>query len=103
MARVTVEDCVDKVPNRFKLVLLAAHRARALASGAHMTVDADVRPYALHRYSAPNGSATSGTPSSRSLGSGRKRRYSRPTKPTVEVGHAAVAVLRNRSQRKPWH
>ena len=58
MARVTVEDCVDKVPNRFELVLLAAHRARALASGAHMTVDADVRPYALHRYSAPNGSAT---------------------------------------------
>lgn len=33
MARVTVEDCVDKVPNRFELVMLAAHRARALASG----------------------------------------------------------------------
>src|SRR5215831_19461602 len=41
MARVTVEDCVDKVPNRFELVLLAAHRARALASGAHMTVDGE--------------------------------------------------------------
>jgi DNA-directed RNA polymerase subunit omega len=41
MARVTVEDCVDKVPNRFELVLLAAHRARALASGAHMTVDVE--------------------------------------------------------------
>jgi len=41
MARVTVEDCVDKVPNRFELVLLAAHRARALANGAHMTVDAE--------------------------------------------------------------
>jgi DNA-directed RNA polymerase subunit omega len=41
MARVTVEDCVDKVPNRFELVLLAAHRARSLASGAHMTVDAE--------------------------------------------------------------
>ena len=41
MARVTVEDCVDKVPNRFELVLFAAHRARALASGAHMTVDAE--------------------------------------------------------------
>jgi DNA-directed RNA polymerase subunit omega len=39
MARVTVEDCVDKVPNRFELVLLAAHRARALANGARMTVD----------------------------------------------------------------
>ena len=41
MARVTVEDCVDKVQNKFELVLLAAHRARALASGAHMTVDAE--------------------------------------------------------------
>jgi DNA-directed RNA polymerase subunit omega len=39
MARVTVEDCVDKVPNRFELVLVAAHRARALASGSAMTVD----------------------------------------------------------------
>lgn len=39
MARVTVEDCVDKVPNRFELVLLAAHRARAIANGASMTVD----------------------------------------------------------------
>lgn len=41
MARVTVEDCVDKVPNRFDLVLLAAHRARELASGAPLTVDRD--------------------------------------------------------------
>jgi DNA-directed RNA polymerase subunit omega len=39
MARVTVEDCIDKVPNRFELVLLAAHRARSLASGTHITVD----------------------------------------------------------------
>ena len=38
MARVTVEDCVDKVPNRFELVLLAAHRARSIASGSPMTV-----------------------------------------------------------------
>lgn len=38
MARVTVEDCVDKVTNRFELVLLAAHRARAIASGSPMTV-----------------------------------------------------------------
>ena len=38
MARVTVEDCVDKVSNRFELILLAAHRARALANGAEMTV-----------------------------------------------------------------
>ncbi|MEZ5773430.1 MAG: DNA-directed RNA polymerase subunit omega [Hyphomicrobiaceae bacterium] len=41
MARVTVEDCIDKVPNRFELVLLAAHRARALATGAQITVERD--------------------------------------------------------------
>ncbi len=41
MARVTVEDCVDKVPNRFELVLLAAHRARALADGSQITIDAE--------------------------------------------------------------
>ena len=41
MARVTVEDCVDKVPNRFELVLLAAHRAREITSGATPTVDRD--------------------------------------------------------------
>ena len=41
MARVTVEDCVDKVPNRFELVMLAAHRAREISSGAPVTVDRD--------------------------------------------------------------
>jgi len=41
MARVTVEDCVDKVPNRFELVMLAAHRAREVAEGAALTVDRD--------------------------------------------------------------
>ncbi len=41
MARVTVEDCVDKVPNRFDLVMLAAHRAREIASGAPVTVERD--------------------------------------------------------------
>lgn len=41
MARVTVEDCVDKVPNRFELVMLAAHRARTIATGAPLTVDRD--------------------------------------------------------------
>jgi DNA-directed RNA polymerase subunit omega len=41
MARVTTEDCVDKVPNRFDLVLLAAHRAREISSGAALTVDRD--------------------------------------------------------------
>lgn len=41
MARVTVEDCVDKVPNRFELVMLAAHRAREIAAGSAITVDRD--------------------------------------------------------------
>lgn len=41
MARVTVEDCVVLVPNRFELVMLAAHRARALASGAELKVERD--------------------------------------------------------------
>lgn len=41
MARVTVEDCVDKVPNRFELVMLAAHRAREIAEGAALTIDRD--------------------------------------------------------------
>jgi DNA-directed RNA polymerase subunit omega len=41
MARVTVEDCVDKVENRFELVLLAAHRARAISGGSAVTVDPD--------------------------------------------------------------
>ncbi|WP_127901912.1 DNA-directed RNA polymerase subunit omega [Solirhodobacter olei] len=41
MARVTVEDCVDKVPNRFELVMLASHRAREIQSGSPVTVDRD--------------------------------------------------------------
>ena len=41
MARVTVEDCVEKVPNRFSLVLLAAHRARAVSAGSAILVDRD--------------------------------------------------------------
>lgn len=41
MARVTVEDCIDKVDNRFDLVLLASHRARMISSGAQITVPRD--------------------------------------------------------------
>jgi DNA-directed RNA polymerase subunit omega len=41
MARVTVEDCVVKVPNRFELVLLAAQRSREIASGAPLTLERD--------------------------------------------------------------
>jgi DNA-directed RNA polymerase subunit omega len=41
MARVTVEDCVDKIPNRFDLVLLAAQRAREISGGASLTLDRD--------------------------------------------------------------
>ena len=67
MARVTVEDCVDKVPNRFDLVLLAAQRAREISGGAELTIDRDrdknpvvalreiaeetVRPKELHEWS----------------------------------------------------
>ena len=41
MARVTVEDCVDKIPNRFELVLLAGTRARAISRGAELTIERD--------------------------------------------------------------
>jgi DNA-directed RNA polymerase subunit omega len=41
MARVTVEDCVQKVPNRFELVLLAAQRARNISRGEELTIDRD--------------------------------------------------------------
>lgn len=41
MARVTVEDCVEKVPNRFDLVLLAGHRSRNIAAGAPLTLERD--------------------------------------------------------------
>lgn len=41
MARVTVEDCIEKLPNRFELVMVAAQRARKIGSGAALTVDRD--------------------------------------------------------------
>ena len=41
MARVTVEDCVDKVPNRFDLVMLAAHRAREIYTGSPLSIERD--------------------------------------------------------------
>jgi DNA-directed RNA polymerase subunit omega len=41
MARVTVEDCIDKLPNRFELVLLSAHRARMISQGAPLAVERD--------------------------------------------------------------
>ncbi|MFC7290645.1 DNA-directed RNA polymerase subunit omega [Hirschia litorea] len=41
MARVTVEDCIEKVPNRFQLVLLAGHRARMIRAGSELTVERD--------------------------------------------------------------
>ncbi len=41
MARVTVEDCVEIVPNRFDLVLLASHRSRSISAGSSLTVDRD--------------------------------------------------------------
>ena len=44
MARVTVEDCLDKVPNRFALVILAAERARQISDGARTLVTCDNKP-----------------------------------------------------------
>lgn len=41
MARITVEDCIDKIPNRFELVMLAAQRARDISAGAQLTIDRD--------------------------------------------------------------
>jgi DNA-directed RNA polymerase subunit omega len=41
MARVTVEDCIEKVDNRFELVLLASHRARMISAGSPLTIDRD--------------------------------------------------------------
>ena len=41
MARVTVEDCVDKIPNRFDLVMLASQRARSLSAGEELTLERD--------------------------------------------------------------
>lgn len=41
MARVTVEDCIEEIPNRFELVMVAAQRARKIGSGAPLTVDRD--------------------------------------------------------------
>ncbi|MEO1475962.1 MAG: DNA-directed RNA polymerase subunit omega [Pseudomonadota bacterium] len=41
MARVTVEDCIEQMPNRFQLVLMAAHRARMIREGSPLTVDRD--------------------------------------------------------------
>ena len=41
MARVTVEDCIQKLPNRFELVLMSAHRARMISQGAPLTLDRD--------------------------------------------------------------
>ncbi len=41
MARVTVEDCIDKVPNRFELVLLSSHRSRQISAGSAISVDRD--------------------------------------------------------------
>ncbi len=56
MARVTVEDCLDKVPNRFALVVLAAERARQLARGATPLVDCDNKPAVTSLREIANGS-----------------------------------------------
>jgi DNA-directed RNA polymerase subunit omega len=47
MARITVEDCLDKIPNRFDLVILASHRAKQLFQGAKPLIDTDNREVVL--------------------------------------------------------
>ena len=66
MARVTVEDCVDKVPNRFELVMLAAHRAREISAGGVLTVnrDNDKNPCLLYTSPSPRDKRQSRMPSS---------------------------------------
>ena len=44
MARVTVEDCLEQIPNRFALTILGAERARAISKGAHALVECDNKP-----------------------------------------------------------
>jgi DNA-directed RNA polymerase subunit omega len=55
MARVTVEDCIDKVENRFDLVLLASHRARLISSGSQITIERDNEPETAPLISAAGG------------------------------------------------
>ena len=81
MARVTVEDCVDKIPNRFDLVLLAAQRARQISGGADLTIDRDrdKNPVVALREIAevtvkPKESRKRSSPTSRRSGSTKKTR-----------------------------
>jgi DNA-directed RNA polymerase subunit omega len=60
MARVTVEDCVDKVENRFELVLVASHRARMISSGSKIERDNDKNPVVALREIAENTVSTDG-------------------------------------------
>ena len=77
MARVTVEDCIDKVENRFDLLLLASHRARAVSSGAQIHVARDGLPkgetFLTRRYKRRRLSTTFG--SGRAISLGRSRRF----------------------------
>ena len=50
MARVTVEDCVEKIPNRFELVAIAAQRARHISAGAALTIERDKTRTQLFRF-----------------------------------------------------
>ena len=54
MARVTVEDRVDKVPNRFELVLLTAHRAREINKGSHITIESENDKNPVQKHAGQN-------------------------------------------------
>ena len=89
MARVTVEDCVDKVSNRFDLILFAAQRARQISSGADLTIDRDrdknpvvaLREIAERRSSRTSWKNRSSPACSASASTRRTRRKSCPRSP----------------------
>jgi DNA-directed RNA polymerase subunit omega len=98
MARVTVEDCVDKVPNRFELVMLAAHRAREITAGSPLTVarDNDKNPVVSLREIAEE----------TQLADDLRERMIEANQTQIEVDEAEddnMALLMGAEQDKPVH
>ena len=97
MARVTVEDCVDKVSNRFDLVLFAAQRARQISGGADLTIDRDrdKNPVVALARNRRGNRASRSSAGSRVIGHaegpGRRRRHAGRSRLAVAVGRGASA------------
>ena len=93
MARVTVEDCVDKIPNRFDLVLFAAQRARQISGGAELTIDRDrdKNPVVALREIAEENGAARRISRKRSSRACRRSRSTTTTRPTRSARLAASA------------